>query len=332
MKKFIKIALAIAILILIVGLIFVSAEVLGLGKGEDIVVNIPEGVNNRGIVKILENDGIIEHPNIFLALIKLKQPVFQCGMHTLGTKENYFSIIKKLIDFPDAGYDNIVKFTIPEGYEVKDIAKHLHGLGYADYDKFIEEVNTGSFDYAFLDGIDRKEYRLEGYLFPATYEIVLGESEHSIINRMLEAFELNILPLYEESKTEKTLDEVIIMASVVEREAANDEERGKVASVFYNRLEAGMTLSSCATVQYIIGERKDVLSNRDIEIKSPYNTYKNPGLPYGPIASPGVNSVKATLYPEDTDFYYFAATKDGSYNVFTKTGEEHLKTVKELQK
>ena len=198
--------------------------------------------------------------------------------------------------------------------------------------KFIDEVNHGSFDYSFLSGIDRKDFRLEGYLFPATYEIVLGESEHSIINRMLDAFQLNILPLYEESKTDKSLDEVIIMAPIIEREAANDQERGKVSSVFYNRLEIGMTLSSCATVQYIIGERKDILSNRDIEIKSPYNTYKNHGLPYGPIASPGINSVKASLYPEETDYLYFAATKDGSYNVFSKTGEEHLNTVKELQK
>ena len=99
LKKFIKVALAIIVLILILWLIFVSAEILGFGKGEDIVVNIPEGTSNRGIVQILENDGIIEHPNLFLALIKLKQPVFQCGMHTLNTKENYFSIVKKLIDF-----------------------------------------------------------------------------------------------------------------------------------------------------------------------------------------------------------------------------------------
>ena len=128
------------------------------------------------------------------------------------------------------------------------------------------------------------------------------------------------------------MDEIIIMASIVEREAANDTEWGKVASVFYNRLKIGMKLQSCATVQYILKERKDVLSNKDIKIDSPYNTYKYDGLPIGPVASPGLGAVKAALYPEETDYLYFAATKDGSRNVFTKTGEEHLKTVKELQK
>ena len=172
---------------------------------------------------------------------------------------------------------------------------------------------------------------MEGYLFPATYELMVGESEHDIINRMLTAFNQRIVPLYKQSGTSYSLDEIVTMASIVEREAANDSERGKVASVFYNRLKNDMAFGSCATVQYIIKERKDVLSNSDIKIKSPYNTYINKGLPIGPIASPGESSVKAALYPEDTDYLYFAARADGSENVFTRTNEEHLQVVQQLQ-
>lgn len=148
---------------------------------------------------------------------------------------------------------------------------------------------------------------------------------------MLKKFNDTVVPLYKQSGSTYSLDEIVTMASLVEREAANDSERGKVASVFYNRLEKGMTLSSCATVQYILKERKTILSTSDTKIKSDYNTYINKGLPVGPIASPGEKSVRAALYPEKTDYLYFAAKADGSANVFSKTGEEHMETVKRLQ-
>ena len=139
------------------------------------------------------------------------------------------------------------------------------------------------------------------------------------------------MPLYSSAKTDLTLDRIVTLASLVEREAANDGERGKVASVFYNRLHNDMTLSSCASVQYILKERKKILSSSDVKIKSPYNTYINKGLPIGPIAAPGEKSVRAALWPETTDYLYFAARADGSENVFSKTGEEHMRIVKELQ-
>jgi UPF0755 protein len=125
-----------------------------------------------------------------------------------------------------------------------------------------------------------------------------------------------------------TVREVITMASIVEREARVHDERPIVAGVFYNRIQTKMALQSCATVQYILGERKEVLSNADIAIDNPYNTYKYPGLPPAPIASPGELSIKAALYPADTEYFYFVTTNlgDGSH-YFSKTYDEHLQAI-----
>ena len=229
-------------------------------------------------------------------------------------------------------FDETVQVLIPEGYEAWQIAETLEKAGLVDKEIFLRELDRGDFDFDFISQIERRENRLEGYLFPATYEFATWETERDIITKMLQAFETYILPIYEGAQTDYTLDQVITLASIVEREAANDSERSRVASVFYNRMERDMTLSSCATVQYIIKERKPILSNSDIKIKSDYNTYINKGLPIGPIASPGVNSVKATLYPEDSDYLYFAARADGSENVFSRTDKEHLQTVQMLQR
>ena len=179
--------------------------------------------------------------------------------------------------------------------------------------------------------IPRTENRLEGYLYPDTYLFSTEESEHDIINKMLTAFNERVVPAYEAVRTPYSLDQIIILASVVEREAANDEERPTVASVFHNRIDRGMKLESCATVQYILKERKTILSNADTAIDSKYNTYKYKGLPVGPIASPGLKSVEAALSPADTKYLYFVATADGSQNLFSETFDEHNQKIQETQ-
>lgn len=315
---------------------FASAigDVFGMAKGNgtEVMIDIPKGAGISAIAEILKDEGIIRHKVVFRIYERLgKDKIYQQGGHLVGKGQSYAGIIKKLTSTPEVGVDRIATVLIPEGFEAWQIAKKLSENGLVDEKKFLDELENGEFDFDFVKKINRHENRLEGYLFPATYEILVGESEHDIINRMLSAFNSRIVPLYEASGTSYTLDEIVTMASLVEREAANDQERGKVASVFYNRIKIGMPLGSCATVQYIIKERKDVLSNKDIQIKSAYNTYITKGLPIGPIASPGEASVKAALYPEKTDYLYFAARSDGSENVFTKTGEEHLNTVRKLQ-
>lgn len=317
----------------LVWLAAVFADVFGIGAGREIMVNIPEGSGLYAISQTLGENGVIRHPLIFRLLekIKGKNRIYQQGGHLLESGMSYEQIAEKLTMPPEVKPSEAVKVLIPEGYELRNIADALEEKGLIDRSRFEDELEKGKFDYDFINEISRKKNRLEGYLFPATYEIEPGTGEYEIIDMMLKKFNDTVVPLYKQSGSTYSLDEIVTMASLVEREAANDSERGKVASVFYNRLEKGMTLSSCATVQYILKERKTILSTSDTKIKSDYNTYINKGLPVGPIASPGEKSVRAALYPEKTDYLYFAAKADGSANVFSKTGEEHMETVKRLQ-
>ncbi len=307
---------------------------MGLGRGREVMVTIPHGATLSEISEILKAERVIKHPLLFSLRVKVASDdyVFQQGGHLIGKSLSYGSIARELTCAPDVNIDETIKVLIPEGYEAWQIAETLEKVGLADKEVFLKELDEGNFDFDFISQIERRENRLEGYLFPATYEFATWETERDIITKMLKAFENYILPVYKGAKTDYTLDQVITFASIVEREAANDSERDRVASVFYNRMEKDMTLSSCATVQYIIKERKPILSNSDIKIKSAYNTYINKGLPIGPIASPGVNSVKAVLYPEESDYLYFAARPDGSENVFSRTDKEHLQTVQMLQR
>ncbi|MBQ7096687.1 MAG: endolytic transglycosylase MltG [Clostridia bacterium] len=315
-------------------LVFALGDIFGWSTDKTKVrVSIPDGCSVKEIADILENEDMVDSATFFRLYVKLKGDnlMFRMGEHILERGMSFGEIVYKLTSKPDAEFNTDVKITIPEGYEARQIADRLADEGLVDKEEFMEELESGEFDYWFVKEIERKENRLEGYLYPATYDISPKNTEHEIICKMLDAFEANIVPVYKSAETGMTLDQVVTFASVVEREAANDAERPVVASVFLNRIAKDMTLSSCATVQYIIKERKDILSESDIRIKSDYNTYMNKGLPIGPIASPGLNSVKAALYPADTDYLYFAARADGSENVFAETDEEHMKNVRELQ-
>ena len=325
-------------------LMILAAVVLALGimiirdagglKGDDsnYIVEIPDGAGTSRISGILHNYGIISHPTVFKGYIKLKgEPVYQKGLHTLSPSMSYGEIVAKLENPPDIDEEREKRIVIPEGYELRQIADLLVENGLVERDAFMTEIENGEFEFSFVNEIPRTENRLEGYLYPDTYMFSVDESEHDIINKMLTAFDEKVIPVYRELSGSYTLDQIVIMASVIEREAANDEERPLVSSVFYNRIEKGMKLESCATVQYILKERKDILSNADTAIDSPYNTYMYKGLPDGPIASPGIKSIEAALKPADTNYLYFLATADGSKNLFSETFEEHNQKILETQ-
>lgn len=314
------------------GFAFLADSKGWMRSNAEIVVEIPSGAGLNAISNILHENGVIKHPKYFRMIAgRDTSRIYQKGRHTLSAAMSYEEVLDKLVQPPDGGVSDVIKITIPEGFELRQIAEEVENKGLTSREKFMNEVEKGSFEYKYIHDIKRKENRLEGYLFPATYTFEKGTSVHDIVAAMLKKFNEVVPPLVERSGTELSLDEVVTLASVIEREAVDDSERGKVSSVFYNRMKKDMTLSSCATVQYVIGERKPILSNEDIKIDSKYNTYKYKGLPIGPIASPGEKSIEAALYPENTDYLYFAARMDGSGNVFTRTGEEHLNTVNELQ-
>ncbi|MDF2673718.1 MAG: mltG, partial [Clostridiales bacterium] len=199
---------------------------------------------------------------------------------------------------------------------------------------FINEAQNGEFEYDFLKGIpEDRPNRLEGYLFPDTYEFKSGTTEHEIIDKMLGRFQ----EIFDEEISgklgDRRLDDLIIMASIVEREAKVESERPIIAAVFYNRLKIDMQLQSCATIQYILGTNKERLLYEDLEIESPYNTYLNSGLPLGPICSPGRDSLVAALEPADVDYLYFVLKKydgDGSHN-FARNYNDFLKYKNQLK-
>jgi len=317
---------------LTVGLIFASDIYGWSGDGDKVMIEIREGSSMSQIAEILDEKDVIDFSWAFRMYVKTEETehIIRQGGHIFDKGMSYEEIIKKLEEKPDVEFSTAVKITVPEGYENRQIADKLAEAGLVDREKFMNELEQGEFDFDFVRAITRTENRLEGYLYPATYDIYPGETEHDIICKMLKAFEKNIVPLYEGAETELSLDQVVTFASLVEREAANDGERKTVASVFFNRIEKDMTLSSCASVQYVLKEHKAVLSISDIKIESPYNTYINKGLPVGPIASPGTKSVEAVLYPEDTEFLFFVARPDGSENLFSVTGEEHEQKRREL--
>ncbi len=321
----------VTIAILLTWCVVVAANDINAFVKEDevIVVTIPKGASVGEIGKILEQNEVIDSSLVFRGYCKFKKSSgFQYGEYELNSNLSYKEIITQLKKASETR--QTAKITIPEGYTQPEIVDLLVEEGYADRAALEDVIANYDFDYEFLKDLPKRNNRLEGYLFPDTYEIFVGD-EVSIINTMLSNFQKKLED--EEiqkllKKSDYTLDEIIIMASIVEREGANDSEFGKVASVFYNRLDSDTYpyLESCATVQYVLPERKDVLSIADTEMDNPYNTYINKGLPPGPIACPGLAAIKAALSPEETDYYFFVASPNGT--IFSKTYSEHLANVK----
>ncbi len=326
-SKYIGLLLIVVLAIFFVSIIFDAA---GIGGGKHpIDFKIAEGYGTNAIADGLKNAGIIANKTAFKIYARITgEHIYQKGTHTLNASMSFGKIIDTLETIPEGRAHTVL---IPEGYELRQIADTLETEGLINREVFMREVEVGNFDYGFLEGIESRQNRLEGYLYPDTYIFNENMSEYEIIDTMLANFERIVLPVYEQSGIDKSLDEIIKLASVVEREAANDEERPLVASVFVNRLNTGMRLESCATVQYLLKERKSILSNEDTQIDSPYNTYKNSGLPIGPIASPGLKSIEAALYPEPTNYLYFMASGDGSHSLFAETFEEHCDNQRRIQ-
>ncbi len=319
-------------LLLAFGIITVANDVYAFIKpNEEIVVSIPEGSSTSDIASTLKGSGVIDHPFVFKLYSRLKKAdgQYQFGEYTLNSNMTYDEIISELKK--SSVQKESVKFTIPEGYEQNQIVDLLVEKGYCERDSLEDALQNHEYDYDFLKDLPERRDRLEGYLFPDTYEIYVGEDAVSIVNRMLKNFETKVLTDENKKLIEKSdlsLDELITLASIVEREGQAAEELPKVASVFYNRLNSPTYsyLESCATIQYVLPERKEVLSIADTKTDSPYNTYMHKGLPPGPISCPGLAAISAVLEPETTDYYYFVSNKDGTH-LFAKTYSEHLANI-----
>lgn len=294
---------------------------------ESINLEIPAGSSSKTIGKILEENDLIRNQWVFLLRAKAldTDSYLKAGQYKLSKSMDLDTIINSLIKGGKSG--NTISFTIPEGYEIKDIARKLDKEGIVNSDKFLKLAGNKEYfeeEFEFLKQIDDGQ-SLEGFLFPSTYEIFEYQKEEDVIKKMLQAFE----NLYEKAIKTKIedmdfdLNDIITLASIVEREAKLDQERTIISAVFHNRLKTNMNLQSCATVQYILGERKEVLSIAETRIDSPFNTYINNGLPPSPIASPGEKSLIAAINPDDVDYLFFRLKDDDGSHVFTRTFQEH---------
>ncbi|MGN0659815.1 MAG: endolytic transglycosylase MltG [Emergencia sp.] len=305
------------------------------------IITIEAGSTTEDIGQQLEDAGIIEDAGKFKYYSKFKgyDSRYQAGTYALAPSMKLSEIAEIII----SGKTNSMTFTIPEGYTIYQTAEKLSDEGLVDRSVFEDLLVSGKFDddYDFLKKAQSGKNHLEGYLFPDTYTIEYGADEEAIIRIMLDHFDEVFSDEYESRAEEMgySINDILTVASIIERECQVDDERAKVASVIYNRLDKGMALQMCSTVQYVLGKQKESLTDADTRIESPYNTYINEGLPPGPIACPGAASIRAALYPEDTDYLYFVVSEklDGtqnfssSYDQFLKDKDAYYKALEEAE-
>ncbi len=319
-KKIILIAAAVILIVLIAAYITISS--MGSPADPDnqeyMTITIESGSGTSQIAQMLTENGIIESPGKFKLWSRIKgyDSQYKAGAYSLSPSMSFKEIAEILV----GGKVSTIKFTIPEGYTIYQVADTLSQLGYVDKERFTEILETEDFseEYPFLKDAQDNKNRLEGYLYPNTYFVETGASEEAYIKVMLNQFGKEVTDEHYARAEELglSMNDVIIIASIIQRECDVAKEGDKVASVIYNRLEKGMALQMCSTVQYILGETKPVLSYADTQIESPYNTYLHQGLPPGPICSPSIDAIEAALYPADTDYLYFVLSEklDGTSN------------------
>lgn len=282
------------------------------------LVVIPSGSGTETIGNILEESGIINSGFKFKLASKFEgnDGKYKAGTYALSPSMDVVTIMDMIISGDSD--ENTTRFTIPEGVTIKEVAQILSDKNLINYDAFIDEIEHGDFDYDFVKDLPAGENRLEGYLYPETYEIYTNASEHDIINKMLAQYDKLVTDEhYKQAKAMGySMYDIITIASIIEEETLYKAERPLVASVIYNRLNIGQKLQVCVSVQYALPEHKEELTYEDLEIESPYNTYKYAGLPPGPICSPSISSIEAALNPADTDYYYYVLSEknDGSHN------------------
>ena len=298
------------------------------GQGDDwIRVDISKGSSLTRVADLLRKKGLVQQttPFIIWARIHGHAHDLQAGEYLLNSSMSS----RELLDHIIQGRIMTVNVTIPEGYSLKEIASVLAQRTEIDSVTFLRWCMNDSFTRSLGVHADM----LEGYLFPDTYTF----SPHADPDRVAAMMVARLRALlsqieYDEEFVGLTLHQIITLASIVEKEARVPSERPMVAAVYLNRLRRGMKLDADPTVIYALGGNIDRLTYDDLKVSSPYNTYQNPGLPPGPICSPGIGCIRSVIYPEK-DFHalYFVARGDGSH-VFSRTFSEHSRAVREYRR
>jgi UPF0755 protein len=304
-------------------------------------VTIPEQANTEDISRILYEKGLIRFPFAYRLYAGLRSfgEDYLSGEFTLADSMSYDELRYALS--PKKGTRLQQKITIPEGRTTDEIIEIFVSMGIGTKEGFREVIqNGGNFGYDFLDDIpcaSERTYRLDGYLFPDTYFVYSDSSETEIIQKLLSGFDKKFDGALraEAAMRGYTVDEVLRIASIVEREAYYRSDMPRIASVFLNRLKSKNFpfLESDATVKYVklLSGDTEAPTAEDLDaLESPYNTYKTKGLPPGAICSPGYDAILSVIRPAETDYFYFLSAKDKT-TVFSKTYAEHLRAVAALK-
>ncbi len=301
--------------------------------GEPVDVTIPSGTSTSAIGQLLADQGVIADATVFKIHVRLN-PVasLQSGSYRLNQNLSVPEAIAVLEKGPELSFERL---TVPEGLILPQVAERVAMLPGRSAEKFLEEAASGKV---------RSKYQpegstnLEGFLLPETYNFEPKDDELAVLRRMVSAFDEVATGLGfddAQAKVGVSPHQAIVLASLVERETRFGAERAKVASVIYNRLERDQLLQVDATVIFALGrtgERNIRVLFRDLEVDSPYNTYRYKGLPPGPIASPGKASLKAAIEPEDTDFYFYVVTEKSGEHSFATNDAGHTANIRKAER
>ncbi|MBG9983444.1 endolytic transglycosylase MltG [Aerococcaceae bacterium DSM 111022] len=341
------IILAIVLIVLVIGVsgyFYVQNALSPVNESnqEMVEVTIPVGSNASDIAGILDDAGVVNNAQLFDYYLKFNNnEELQAGHYEFNQSMDAAGILQTLQEGGEPIFvDADTTITVIEGMQLTEIAAIVDENTAITSEEFMDVVSDEAFIQeletqfpsmlAGLSDIEGLNYTLEGYLFPATYDYFAGMSAQELITEMIAASNNVYQSLIADLEyTYLSFDQVLTLASIVEREAVTQEDRQMVSGVFYNRLEVGMPLQSDITVLYALGEHKEFVTYSDLEVDSPYNTYMYDGLPPGPINSPSLMSIESVIYPEWNNFYYFVADLDTGEVYYSSTIEEHDALVEE---
>lgn len=345
-----KIILVIVLTLLIIGGVlgftiyrYVDSGLKPLDPKNDqlVQIEIPSGSSNKQIGEILEQDQVIKSGIVFNYYTKFKNMTgFQAGYYQMAPNMTLDEIGKQLQEGGTSEPTKVAdgKVVIPEGYDIEQIAARVAKVTGKDKQEFLDLMKDETFFNELykkfpdlLDSASKAQnvkYRLEGYLFPATYDYYKKMSLKDLVVQMVNKTNSVLQPYFTTIKQKNmTVQEVLTLASLVEKEGIKENDRKNIAQVFFNRIKADMPLQSDISVLYALGEHKETVSYKDTAVDSPYNLYTNTGYGPGPFDNPSEAAIEAVLEPTQNDYYYFVADiKEGDV-YFAKTYEEHLELV-----
>lgn len=295
-----------------------------------VIFEVEKGHSVKDIAHSLKNRGIIKKTWPFLLGYRIfySSQSLKAGEYAIELPISTKSVLQLLTE----GSVHLHSITIPEGLIIEEIAGLLDSEGFSKKEDFILAAS----DPSPIHPLDEKAENLEGYLFPETYRFAKGTSAGEIVSAMV----LQFMQVFNQDMKDRageiglSIRETVILASLIEEETSLPEERVLVSAVFHNRLRKGMKLDCDPTIIYVLKKEeqfKDRLRTNDLRIDSPYNTYIYAGLPPGPIANPGRESLEAALYPAGVDYLYFVSKNDGSHH-FSRTFREHQNAVNKYQR